>query len=63
MQYFSIGRFDGQVHVHLSEGYILDRDAGPTDFTVNLKLRDNYLDDHVTCKNSIFPASSVLNIF
>lgn len=49
MQYFSMGRFDGWLQVNLTGEHILDRDFGQSEFTLNLKLRDNYLVDDVTC--------------
>uniref|UniRef100_A0A0C9RKK1 Cdh23_3 protein n=1 Tax=Fopius arisanus TaxID=64838 RepID=A0A0C9RKK1_9HYME len=47
-QYFELSKFDGILRVHLTDGYILDRDRGPARYTVNLKLRDNYLQTDVT---------------
>lgn len=43
MEYFSIGKYDGRIVINLTNGFILDRDRGPSEFTLNLKLRDNYL--------------------
>ncbi|KAK0078156.1 hypothetical protein PV325_002927 [Microctonus aethiopoides] len=47
-QYFNLGRFDGLLQVNLIDGHKLDRDFGSTNFVLNLKLRDNYLDDGIT---------------
>lgn len=48
-QYFSMGKYTGLLEVSLSDDYILDRDFGISSFTVFLILRDNFLDEGVTC--------------
>lgn len=57
LEYFSIGRFDGLLQVHLTGDNILDRDFGTPQFTLNLILRDNYLVDNV-----MFNTNTVDNI-
>ncbi|XP_043281406.1 cadherin-23-like [Venturia canescens] len=61
MEYFGIGRFDGRITVNLTDGFILDRDRGPSEFTLNLKLRDNYIQDGTTWNtNSIDTAVKII---
>ncbi|XP_051174171.1 protein dachsous-like [Leptopilina boulardi] len=43
-QYFSIDKFTGWLEVNLIEDAILDRDRGPSNYTVYLKLRDNFIE-------------------
>lgn len=40
--------------MNLIDGHKLDRDFGSTNYVLNLKLRDNYLDDGITCRFIIF---------
>ncbi|XP_015127857.1 cadherin EGF LAG seven-pass G-type receptor 1 [Diachasma alloeum] len=47
-QYFELSRFDGVLRVHLTDNHILDRDFGEPRYTLNLKLRDNYLQTGIT---------------
>ncbi|XP_043480675.1 cadherin-23-like isoform X2 [Leptopilina heterotoma] len=44
-QYFSIDKFNGWLEVNLIDDAILDRDRGPSSYTVYLKLRDNFIEE------------------
>ncbi|XP_063995154.1 protocadherin Fat 4-like [Diachasmimorpha longicaudata] len=60
-QYFELSKFDGVLRVHLTDNYILDRDYGEPRYTLNLKLRDNYLQTGITWNtNAIDKAITVI---
>ncbi|XP_044005260.1 protocadherin Fat 1-like isoform X2 [Aphidius gifuensis] len=59
-QYFNLDKFSGLLSVNLRDGYILDRDYGASSYTLNIKLRDNYLVDDITWNTNTFDTTMTI---